>query len=271
LDKRRAAVIRRRGRSGTQYYADESGWHGQPRNSTGATDPKFPSLTSDNRYLVYADKKGQELNIWRFGMADGALAQISLRYAVTPALAPDDQSIVYATMLGGAANNKLTVHRKPLDGGEETSLSSATSVRPAVSPTGRFVACNYAGEETGKSWQIAILPSATNNAATRFIKPYAKSFFRNPQERPARLVARRTFSVFLKQLEQRRQHFSCCCHGRFASRANDAFYFGRNFRFCARARRQKRRHCPRLDFERCRDIQKLEMISRRFYCGLNFL
>ncbi len=164
--------------------------------STGATDPKFPSLTSDNRYLVYADKKGQELNIWRFGMADGALAQISSRYAVTPALAPDDQSIVYATMLG-AASNKLTVHRKPLDGGEETSLASATSVRPAVSPTGRFVACNYAGEETDKSWQIAILPSATNNAATRFIKPYAKSFFRSPQERPLAWSPDERFLYFL--------------------------------------------------------------------------
>jgi hypothetical protein len=27
----------------------------------GATNPSFPSLTGDNRFLVFADKKGQEV------------------------------------------------------------------------------------------------------------------------------------------------------------------------------------------------------------------
>jgi serine/threonine protein kinase/Tol biopolymer transport system component len=149
---------------------------------TGATNPSFPSLTGDNRFLVFADKKGQELNIWRFDMSENALVQVSSRYAVTPTLAPDNRSIVYS-MISDNSRNRLTIHRQPLDGGAETILTESLSVRPAVSPDGRFVACNYAGEETNDVWQIAVLP-LDGNSAPRFIKPYTNKFFRSPQERP---------------------------------------------------------------------------------------
>jgi serine/threonine protein kinase/Tol biopolymer transport system component/tetratricopeptide (TPR) repeat protein len=149
---------------------------------TGATNPIFPSLTGDNRYLVFADKKEQELNIWRFDMTNNALVQVSSRYAVTPTLAPDNRSIIYST-LSDNSSNRLTIHRKSLDGGEETILTESLSVRPAVSPDGHYVACNYAGVETNGAWQIAVLPF-DGSAAPRFIKPYTNKFFRSPQERP---------------------------------------------------------------------------------------
>jgi Tol biopolymer transport system component len=188
------------GRNGVNWTKDErilyAGSAGAERNITlmnrdgtnsrviftGATNPSFPSLTGDNRYLVFADKKGQELNIWRFDMTNDSLARISSRYAVTPALAPDDRSVVYST-LSSASSRSLTVHRKPLDGGEETVLTESLSVRPAVSPDGRFVACNYAGDETSDDWQIAVLPF-DGDGAPRFVKPYSNRFFRSPQERP---------------------------------------------------------------------------------------
>jgi Tol biopolymer transport system component len=150
---------------------------------TGATNPTLPSLTNDHRYLVYADEKGQELNVWRFDMNDGSLVKLTSRYAVTPTLAPDNRSIVYAA-LPDAKNNMLTVHRKPLDGGgDEKILTLGGSVRPAVSPDNRFVACNFDGQETNNVWQIAILPFE-GDAAPRFIEPYTSKFFRNPQTRP---------------------------------------------------------------------------------------
>ncbi len=152
------------------------------RIATGAANPSFPTLTSDNHYLIYADKKGQELNIWRFDIIENVLERVSSKYAVTPTLAPDNRSVFYSTLLN-AASNKLTVHRKSFDGGEESPLTNATSVRPVVSPDNRLVACNFSGEETNSIWQIAVLP-LNGNDAPRIIKPYVNNFFRNPQERP---------------------------------------------------------------------------------------
>jgi len=150
--------------------------------TTGASDPSFPSLTADGRFLIYADEKDQELNIIRFDFTNGMSEKLNTRYAVTPALAPDDRTVFFS-MLKATENNELTVFRRSLDGGPETALTEGLSVRPVVSPDNRFVACNFSGEETERQWQVAIFHLEENDTAPRIIKPYTNNFFRHPQTR----------------------------------------------------------------------------------------
>lgn len=161
-----------------------------------ASKPAHPLLTSDNRYLVFADEKDQKMNIRRFDLQTGEAAEISSRYAVTPTLAPDDQFVFYTTFSG---KSKMTsIHRKSLFGDDETEVTHNISVSPAISPDGKFVACLLSSKETGGEFQIAIFPSEkTDGNPLKIIKVFQNGNLENPQSRSPAWSADGKFLYFV--------------------------------------------------------------------------
>jgi Tol biopolymer transport system component len=147
------------------------------------TNPSQPIFTSDNRFLVFADQKDQKMSIRRFDMQTNESVEISSRYAVTPAISPDDQFVYYSTF--SKTKGRMTVHRKPLTGGEETEISSDLTVNPVVSPDGKYLACFITGKQTEGNYQIAVFPAENGNGEPKkIIRVFQNGNLENPQTRP---------------------------------------------------------------------------------------
>lgn len=147
---------------------------------TKAATPMRPSISADNRYLIFSDEKGGEINIWRFGLLDNGLKQLSLRYAFAPTISPDSQTVYYTTFM---PNGSLSLHSKPLEDGEEKEFTSQLTSRSAASPDGRFVAAFHYGNQTNGGYQIAIF-SKEGGEPIRIIHALEEGNPEDPQERP---------------------------------------------------------------------------------------
>ncbi len=167
---------------GSQYSLMSVGADGANNRvlDVNVVKPSFPSLTKDRRYVIYADAKEHSSGIWRYDTATGAVTQLVSNYAIAPSFSADNRFVIYST--NGSAR-KLSLHKIPLEGGDETEITNALSARAAASPDGRWLACYYSGEETGNSWRIAIL-SAETGAVRRVIAPPDTFNQLTPVERP---------------------------------------------------------------------------------------
>src|SRR5262245_66289080 len=64
----------------------------------------------------------------------------------------------------------------PADGGEPIQLTNASTSRPAISPDGKWIACNRLDEASGQ-WQIAVMP-IDGEAAPRIFDVPSPNIFR---------------------------------------------------------------------------------------------
>jgi len=64
----------------------------------------------------------------------------------------------------------------PADGGEPIQLTNASTSRPAISPDGKWIACNRLDEASGQ-WQIAVMPM-DGEAAPRIFDVPSPNIFR---------------------------------------------------------------------------------------------
>ena len=145
-----------------------------------AVKPSFPSMTKDGRYVVFADTGADGSTVQRYDTQSGALVQLTPNYAVKPSISPDNQFVVYSS---NNAARKLSLHKIPIGGGDETEITSALSAGGVISPDGKRIACYYLGEETGSGWRLVIL-SAENGAVERVISPPDTFNILTPIERP---------------------------------------------------------------------------------------
>lgn len=120
-------------------------------------DDMSPSVSRDGRYLVYDSSRAGTRNIWRMDLRDNALKRMTFGDLEEDArVSPDGQQVVYCSL----KEKKKTLWRMPIDGGEGIRLSPQKSEFEAVSPDGRFVACNSWAEANQAAFRIAILPIA---------------------------------------------------------------------------------------------------------------
>jgi serine/threonine protein kinase/Tol biopolymer transport system component len=146
----------------------------------GDARPVGPLLTSDDRFLIYADERSDAWTIWRRDRGSGETRPIAHVNLVAPVLTPDDRFLLYSAT---GSNEKISLHRLPVEGGEAVEITSDFCVRPAVSPDGKFIACYYNGETTGNRWEIAIL-NQNGGVPVRLVKPPDTLNLQTPFERP---------------------------------------------------------------------------------------
>ncbi|HEY0458749.1 MAG TPA: protein kinase [Pyrinomonadaceae bacterium] len=118
-----------------------------------------PAVSPDGRYIVFVSDRSGNLDLWRTDLDGSNAFQLTKDSSteIDPAFSPDDKWIVYGY---ADADNKITVRKIDINGGNPVLLTAAEAARPVVSPDGKYIACLYYIEMgTGYLTKIAIIPS----------------------------------------------------------------------------------------------------------------
>jgi Tol biopolymer transport system component len=120
----------------------------------------FPNVSPDGRYIIFdSSRNSGSLNtfyIWRINI-DGSnpkqLTQVGNEFF--PVCSPDGKWVLYTPLNDWGKPN---VWRVSIDGGDPVRLTDYVSIRPVISPDGKFIACQYREEQPGSLIKIAIVP-----------------------------------------------------------------------------------------------------------------
>jgi Tol biopolymer transport system component len=127
-----------------------------------------PEVSPDGRFIIWSSSATGQRNIWRMGLDGSNPTQITHgSNKWFPQYTPDGKWLVYVTR---------HVMKVPVDGGAPINLTNASTSRPAVSPDGKWIACNRLDEASGQ-WQIAVMP-IEGEAAPRIFDVPSPNIFR---------------------------------------------------------------------------------------------
>jgi len=127
-----------------------------------------PEVSPDGRFIIWSSSATGQRNIWRMGLDGSNPTQITHgSNKWFPQYTPDGKWLVYVTR---------HVMKVPADGGAPIQLTNASTSRPAVSPDGKWIACNHLDEASGQ-WQIAVMP-IDGEAAPRIFDVPSPNIFR---------------------------------------------------------------------------------------------
>ncbi|HEY0427246.1 MAG TPA: protein kinase [Pyrinomonadaceae bacterium] len=138
----------------------------QMRLTNAGADSLLPSVSPDNRYIVYVSEAGGLRHLWRMNV-DGS-NKIELTHGDTdksPRISPDGKWVVFTRETGG----KPTLAKVSIDGGEPVMLGEFSADMPAISPDGKTIAFLLLEPDTAG---IAIMPSDGKTAAKIFDTPF---------------------------------------------------------------------------------------------------
>jgi Tol biopolymer transport system component len=106
--------------------------------TTDARASQGLAVTPDGRYVVFAASRSGGENLWRYGLGDGGLTQLTDGDGeVLPRTSADGQWVIYQR---GSAGGKPTLWRVAIDGGALSQVVATHAMRHDLSPDGRSVA-----------------------------------------------------------------------------------------------------------------------------------
>jgi Tol biopolymer transport system component/DNA-binding winged helix-turn-helix (wHTH) protein len=113
-------------------------------------DNSMPSVTADNRFIVFESNRSGKHAVWRANSDGSDLRQLTnTEIAKQPIVSPDGQWIVYVSGTG----NSGELWRIPISGGEPLKLADHTGW-PRISPDSKLIACEFDADRP----RVAIIP-----------------------------------------------------------------------------------------------------------------
>ena len=131
---------------------------GEPKSS--------PAVSPDGHYVVFAGTRSTVSNLWRVDI-DGSNPKLLLPTntpAFFPIVSPDSSSVVF----NSAHSGNLVLWKVGIDGGEPKQLTDTTSLFPALSPDGKWVAFFARAPAADGKPRIEIVPSKGGPATKSF-------------------------------------------------------------------------------------------------------
>ncbi|MFY9611601.1 MAG: protein kinase [Blastocatellia bacterium] len=119
----------------------------------------FPVVSPDGRFVVFDSNRGGNpatFNIWRVDI-DGSnprqLTQGDGEYF--PTCSQDGKWVVYTPLSTGG---KLSLWKIPIDGGDPVQINERLSVKPVISPDGKWIAFQTSGDQPASGPKLGIVP-----------------------------------------------------------------------------------------------------------------
>ncbi len=126
----------------------------QRRQLTFVGSNIHPAISPDGRFIIFSSNHNGAYEIWRINLDGSNPKQLTFSNDddVYPQCSPDGSWVVFQRGYGWV---KGTIWRVPLDGGKEKQITTTMSLRPALSPDGKWIAYYYMDES---KWGIAAVP-----------------------------------------------------------------------------------------------------------------
>lgn len=142
----------------------------QMQLTAGAGRNYAPFASPDGKYIVFHSNRSGNWQIWRMNR-DGS-NQIPLtsgnEESNWPSVTPDGQWVVYEHF---GAGTQTTIWKRPLTEGEPVRLTKTLSMRPAIAPDGKVIACWSKADAPNALWRIALVPMDGGEASKQFDVP----------------------------------------------------------------------------------------------------
>lgn len=115
-----------------------------------------PVVSADGRYIVYVAKGTGPPHIWRMDInGENAFQLTDGKGEQDPSISPDGKTVLFNTFNSGV----MSLSRVSIDGGDMAPLTTQWSIRPNVSPDGKYIAF-VKMHETHKRMVVALMPFA---------------------------------------------------------------------------------------------------------------
>lgn len=121
-----------------------------------------PVATRDGKYIVYSSQRGGERVVARIDSGSSNAKDLVKANAIGLSVTPDSLWIVYSAV----RDERPTLFKLSIEGGEPIALSQAAASFPAVSPDGKFVACYVL--TTDRRRRLSIISFATGKIVKEF-------------------------------------------------------------------------------------------------------
>lgn len=117
----------------------------------------FPVITPDGKQILFTSSRGGNLDLWRMDLNGENQSKLTNtpEKEDTARLTPDGEWVVFRRM---DENNRTTIWKMKLSGGDPVQLTDIQSDTPVVSPDGQTFACKYGEPKPGQPVKIAIIP-----------------------------------------------------------------------------------------------------------------
>jgi eukaryotic-like serine/threonine-protein kinase len=131
----------------------------QRQLTSGAGVNIFSSVSPDGRFILFDSSRHSStlntFNVWRMNIDGTNPKQLTFGGSeYFPVSSADGKWVIYNTLLD---NGKPSLWRAPIDGGDPVRLTDYVSARPAISPDGKFIACQYHDNQPTSPVKIAIV------------------------------------------------------------------------------------------------------------------
>jgi serine/threonine protein kinase/Tol biopolymer transport system component/tetratricopeptide (TPR) repeat protein len=127
----------------------------QVQLTAGAGRNYGPVASPDGRFVLFHSNRSGKWQIWRMNRDGGSPVRLTEDDGNSnwAAVTPDSRFVIYERTGEGSLTN---LYKVPLEGGRAVPLTSRLSLRPSVSPDGKWVACWYKEAGPAAPWQIAL-------------------------------------------------------------------------------------------------------------------
>ena len=139
----------------------------QTQLTAGASRNYGPAAAPDGSFVVFHSNRSGNWQIWRMNR-DGS-NQTPLTSGNEESnwaeVTPDGKWVVYEHF---GAGTMTSVWKRALEGGEPVRLTKTLSMRPAIAPNGKVMACWTRAETPNAPWQISLLSLNDGKVIQRF-------------------------------------------------------------------------------------------------------